>query len=396
MDRNKIRIKLGILSLSTVTGAGSAITSIIPIISLNYPNQSLSNIESLVTITSLSALLSISINSLITKKIGIKNTISIGIKNTISIGLFLGSIMGILPFCLQSYSLILLSRIILGLAIGLYSPHAISLISYFYKGEERATLLGFQMGITALGNAILLLICGVLSYFNWRFTFFVYAFLGVIGVVVKLFVPSANNSEEIKKSTREKLSPQLKKLLILCFFTFLIIWGVQLKLPTFIVHEKIGNTATSSTLLALMNIAGMLAGMSFGYFYKKAKKMVLPIGFLGAAVSVLILTIFKGKISIFIFGILFNFIYSFTGPYITLQINSQAKQNQLTKVNSLLMVSMIGSAFLAPYIWNTLTGFFGSSSNTVVSFWLMITALFTIGVFLLIYSLKSKDNFGDN
>jgi len=78
MITKNILKKVGILCISTVTGSATAIASIIPILSINYPNQSLSSIESLVTISSLSALFTILTNNWITKRIDVKQTIILG------------------------------------------------------------------------------------------------------------------------------------------------------------------------------------------------------------------------------------------------------------------------------------------------------------------------------
>lgn len=160
--------QMGVLSLSLVTGAATAVTTIIPMLAQNFPKQSLSSIESLITISSCSALVTIFINERIVQWIGLKRTI-------IS-GLLIGMAAGIAPFFFTNYFLFVCTRILLGLGIGLYSPHAISLIALFYKGEQRNILLGMQMGISALGNALLLISSGFLAAFYWKVAFFVYLY----------------------------------------------------------------------------------------------------------------------------------------------------------------------------------------------------------------------------
>ena len=59
-----------------------------------------------------------------------------------------------------------------------------------------------------------------------------------------------------------------------------------------------------------VNIAGMLAGLSFGLMYKKFKLFLLPIGFLLAALSVFGMINSYSWMMIFIFAVLFNFVYS--------------------------------------------------------------------------------------
>ncbi|MBM7712814.1 MFS transporter [Enterococcus xiangfangensis] len=373
--------KIGIVSLSSVTGAASIIASVIPLLAVAYPNQSLTSVESLVTISSLSALVTILLNNFIVRKIGIKPTIIAG--------LFLGAISGILPFFVSNYYLFLCLRIILGIGIGLYSPHAISLISLFYSGRERTKLLGIQMGISALGNAILLFIAGWLASFGWRWTFFVYSSLAVIALLILSKVPNVT----IKKAESKKVRPLNKTVtlyIILCFLTFLIIWGVQLKLPAYLVENSISSSSKSGMLLSLMNIAGMCAGLSFSFFFDRIKRFLLPISYIGAAICVWGILLSANFLFISLFSILFNFIYSFTGPSIILKANSLAEEDQIIKVNSLISSTTILSMYLAPLCWNFFTGLFSREDNVSVTFSLIIASLFFIGVVIFLSYLLKK------
>lgn len=379
---NDVKKKLGILSLSTVTGAATAITTIIPLIAAQYPAQSTANIESLVTISGLTSLITILLNDWITQKIGLKHTILIG--------LISGMFFGIFPFFIANYPFFLLTRICLGLAIGLYAPHGISLISYFYSGQERTVLLGMQMGITALGNAILLFLSGTLTRFGWQFTFFVYLSLGLIALLIFLFVPTISAETSGKDQTNAAFSPRLIHYLLLCFVTFLIIWGIQLKLPTYLAYLGIASSEKAGLLLGVMNIAGMLAGLAFGYLYKYLNSLLLPLGYLGAGLSVVGMLLFHGWGTVFVFGILFNFLYSFTGPTIVLKINQLAKPEQLTKANSLIMTATILSSYAAPFFWNTLTILLHQTEDVFFTYLLVALSLFIVGIILLGYYGKTR------
>ena len=373
--------KISILSLSLVTGIATIITTIIPLLVSAFPNKGITSIESLVTVSSLSALVTILLNERISE--------IIGIKKTILCGLLLSAIMGTIPFFIESYSLIYLSRIILGFGIGLYSPHAIALISLFFTGDERNHLLGMQMGIGALGNAVLLFCSGWLAKISWQHTFLIYLVTLIIFAFIFFYVPeiTKDKSEQQKSS---KLDGTIKRYLALCFVTFVIIWGVQLKIPSYLVFRGISSTAKAGLTLSLMNVAGMLAGFSFGMFYKKVSLWLLPIGFLGAAISVVGMLLAKTEGFVLIWAILFNFIYSFTGPTIVLKVNEIAEKSQLTKVNAYIMLSTILSSYASPFIWNGLSSFFTKDNQILLSLWLMGGTLAIISVFLFIYIKKQK------
>ncbi|MGF2146132.1 MFS transporter [Vagococcus fluvialis] len=373
--------KISILSLSLVTGIATVITVIIPLLVTVFPNNSMTSIESLVTISSLSALISILFNEKIIELIGIKKTILSG--------LLISGVMGVIPFFIDSFSLILVSRIFLGIGIGLYSPHAISLISLFFEGNERNTLLGMQMGIGALGNAVLLIISGWLAKISWQHTFLIYLVTLVIFSLILCFVPKV---EYHKKGSVEvgKFNKNIINYLVLCFVTFIIIWGVQLKIPSYLVYREITSTAKAGMVLSLMNVAGVFAGFSYGYFYKKISLWLLPLGFLGAGVSVIGLLLSKSEWWILFWAVLFNFIYSYTGPTIVLKLNEAAKDSQLTKVNSFIMLSTILSSYVSPFIWNNISKLVVNENQLLVSLWLMGMTLLIISSGLFICIRKRK------
>jgi hypothetical protein len=176
----------------------------------------------------------------------------------------------------------------------------------------------------------------------------------------------------------------------LCFVTFIIIWGVQLKIPSYLVYREITSTAKAGMVLSLMNVAGMFAGFSFGYLYKKISLWLLPLGFLGAGVSVIGLLLSKSEWWILFWAVLFNFIYSYTGPTIVLKLNEVAKDSQLTKVNSFIMLSTILSSYVSPFIWNNISKLVVNENQLLVSLWLMGMTLLIISLGLFICIRKRK------
>lgn len=78
--------KISILSLSLVTGVGTSMTVIIPLMAIQFPRQSLTSLESFVTITSLSALVTILMNDFLVRRWGIKKVVLVGLISTMIFG----------------------------------------------------------------------------------------------------------------------------------------------------------------------------------------------------------------------------------------------------------------------------------------------------------------------
>lgn len=371
MRQPPLKTTISILSLSTVSGITTVITGILTQLKQSFPTVPTTIIEWIVTIANFSALLTLMFNSSLVKKFGVR-------KIVIS-GLILSSIMGIIPVFTSNLWLIMLSRIFLGLGIGLFSPHAISLIAHTYHGELRARLLGYQTGFSALGNAVLLGLAGLLIGLNWHAVFWLHIILLIVALLIYFFVPEPNNEIDEIKTEIVKLPRRQWKMIFLTFVTYLLIWGIQLKLPSYFESRNFGNAQILNLTLSAMNIGGLIAGLTFGYLHKYLHRYVLTLGYIGAALSVLLLYLTKNPNISIGSAVFFNFIYSYTGPYLIFTSNKGLKSSQVNTLSSYITISTIISAFFAPLIWNLLGQLGPSTLPDNVFLWIiLILILLTI------------------
>lgn len=360
----RLTTTVSILSLSTVTGITTAITGIIPQFKRAFPRVPTTLIEWVVTIANCSALITLLLNPRLTNRWGLRPVV-------IS-GLLLSAVMGLIPAFTTNFTVIMLSRLGLGLGVGLFSPHAISLLTHSFTGELRARLLGYQTGLSALGNAVLLGLAGLLIGISWHAVFWLYGGLVIIAGLVARFVPEPTSATPVTTTEQASLPRHQWLLLGLTFITYLLIWGVQLKLPSFFAARHFGNAATINLTLAAMNIGGLLAGLTFGYLHRILHRYTLTLGYAGAAGSVLVLWLAPNATIAIGAAVFFNFIYSYTGPYLVFTSNTGLDASQVNVLSSYLTIATIISAFFAPLVWNGL-GQLGPQSLTAnVLIWIML------------------------
>lgn len=340
---------VSILSLSTVSSISTVITGIIPQLERQFPQVPTTVIEWVVTLANLTALVTLLINPQLTQRFGIRRVVITG--------LLLSAVAGAFPTLSTNFTVILISRGILGLGIGLFSPHAISLIAHVYHGDLRARLLGYQTGLSALGNAVLLAVAGWLVVISWQAVFWLYLVLALIALLVWRFVPETNDVTTTKTG-HAKLPSSHWGLAGLTFITYLLIWGVQLKLPSLFANRHFGDASVLNWTLASMNLGGLIAGMTFGLLHKRLHRYTLTLGYAGAAISVLLLLVTRQASIAIGAAIFFNFIYSYTGPYLVFTSNAGLADDQINTMSSYLTIATIISAFFAPLVWN-LVGHWG-------------------------------------
>ncbi|WBF40506.1 MFS transporter [Lactiplantibacillus plantarum] len=234
----RLTTTISILSLSTVTGITTVITGIIPQLKRTFPTVPTTLIEWLVTIANCSALITLLLNPRLTSRWGLRPIV-------IS-GLLISAIMGLIPAITTNFTVIMVSRLGLGLGVGLFSPHAISLLTHSFTGDLRARLLGYQTGLSALGNAILLGLAGLLISLSWHAVFWLYGLLVIVAGGVAWFVPEPtvpSTTTNHARTEKTQLPRHQWTLLGLTFITYLLIWGVQLKLPSYFSARHFGNAA---------------------------------------------------------------------------------------------------------------------------------------------------------
>ncbi|QFQ92673.1 MFS transporter [Lacticaseibacillus manihotivorans] len=333
-----------ILSLSAVGGVSTLITGIIPQLQHEFPSVPTTLIEWSVTLANLSALVTLILNPKLTQKFGVRHVVVFG--------LLLSGIFGALPALSASFAWLMACRAMLGLGIGLFSPHAISLIAHVYHGEFKTRLMGYQTGISALGNAVLLAVAGILIALSWRAVFGLYLLLIPLAGLAYRVLPQRTSLTPNQKGLKLKLPRLQISLCLLAFVTYLIIWGVQLKLPALFVQHHFGNSQLANWTLSAMNLGGLLAGLTFGRVHRKLASKTLTLGYLGAAAAVLIM-LFSKQPAIAIFSaIFFNYIYSYTGPYLVWRSSLSLSDHLIDLVSSTLTIATIISAFFAPVVWN--------------------------------------------
>jgi Arabinose efflux permease len=341
-------VLITVLSLSLVSGVSSLITGILPQLQQAFPEASATLIEWLVTSANLSALVTLLLNPKLTQHFGNRHVIITG--------LLLSALAGSWPFFSRGFWTMMVSRIILGFGVGLFSPHAISLIVQLYQGDLRARLLGYQTGLTALGNALFLLAASLLVAQNWHHIFWLYLVLIINALLAIYWLPTVIPPAKITDKQLTKLPLPRKKwaLLGLIFLTYLLIWGVQLKLPSLFTSHHWGGAKLINLTLALMNLGGLIAGLTFGPVHRRLQRRTLTLGYVGACLTVVGLLLAPNAGIAVIMAISFNYIYSYTGPYLVLHGQMGLDQQQIQQMSSWLTITTIISAFFAPLIWNLL------------------------------------------
>ena len=77
---------------------------------------------------------------------------------------------------LQIITIIIISRIFLGISVGMSMTIVITLIADYFEGLERQKFVGLQVAFMSLGGILFIGLGGVLADISWRVPFLIYLF----------------------------------------------------------------------------------------------------------------------------------------------------------------------------------------------------------------------------
>ena len=274
-------------------------------------------------------------------------------------GLLLFSTSGLLPLVVQDYPLIFLSRLLFGLGTGMINAKAISIISERYSGNDKTRMLGYRGSAEVVGSAILTFIVGQLLPLGWPAIFAVYGGGYLILLLYILFVPYPKEKKqaslkEKKKGFARLRPPQWRFSLMLAVIAGIIICFnsiISLRVPDIIVDARMGTATTAGTVLSLMQLTGIVAGVGFAsltHVFKKNLLMIMCFGF-GLALALIGLS---GQLWSLVLGtLLAGFTYSTGVTSIFYHLSEKIPTNLLNLATSLVLIGCnLGSALSSFFI----------------------------------------------
>ena len=188
-------------------------------------------------------------------------------RQLIMTGLILLSSAGIFPFFVQLYPLVLLSRLIFGMGIGLINAKAISIISQRYQGKERVQMLGIRGSVELIGGASCSLLVGQLLKIHWTLAFYLWFWFYHPSYVPPLCTTNGADREERGTKSKQGLDKKdlamILGMALLAGFVICVNSSISLRVPLFQVDGKTIASGQSALVLSLEQGIGIVAGLSF-------------------------------------------------------------------------------------------------------------------------------------
>lgn len=340
--------RISLLSLSLILISSFSITAGLPAMKAYFGQLGYSGaqVELLVSLPAFSVVAMLFLNSFVERWLSERQMIIIG--------LLVMSTSGLVPLVLQDYPLIFLSRIFFGLGTGMINAKAISIISERYKGNDKTRMLGYRGSAEVVGAAILTFMVGQLLPLGWPAIFSVYGAGYLILFFYILFVPYPKENRQVAVKVQKKgnsLSlrpPQWRFSLMLAVIAGVIICFnsiISLRLPEVIVDARMGTATTAGTVLSIMQLIGIVAGVSFASLTHLFKKQLLMIMCFGFGISLVLIGLSTQLWLLVLATLLAGFTYSTGVTGIFYHLSEKIPTNLLNLATSLVLIGCnLGSA----------------------------------------------------
>lgn len=353
-ERNKKnwKLKVGILGISLFLQVAGSNLAAIPLIAKSFPRESITSIQALFTIPSFTIMLFILFSNAVIKWFGKRNTVIIG--------MIVAVIGGIVPFFTNNFTIIVISRLLVGAGIGLFTSLAVSLIGDCFSGEEQKTLIGIQGAMGTLGNSSMTFVSGLLLGIKWQATFLYFLIiipfliLFMMGYTPKMEKETTiGTNNDVAKNDQTKKHIKLSGLIYIAFlmlFLYFSAFMVEATASALVIEQNhLANQNALSTEIAIAGLIGAVISMAYSRIFKVLKHFTPAVAVACGAIGFIICSKAANMI-IFFFGLLLIMIANLIIPYVYDTILGEVDNSISNMIISIAQVCNNLGAFASPYV----------------------------------------------
>ena len=370
--------RASILALSLVLITSFSISSALPAMFDYYQGYPKEQIELLVSLPSFGIMIMLVLNGFLERLFPERLQISLG--------LLILSIGGTAPFWYQEYNFVFAMRILFGLGVGMINAKAISIISERYHGKTRIQMLGLRGSAEVVGASILTLVVGQLLSLGWTVTFLAYSAGFLVLILYLLFVPYGKEKKETKKKEAEttRLTGQMKGLIFLLAVEAAVVvctnTAITIRIPSLMVERGLGDAQLSSLVLSIMQLIGILAGVSFSFFISLFKERLLLWSGITFGLGQIVIALSPSLGVMVVGSVVAGFSYSVALTTVFQLLSERIPAKLLNQATSFAVLGCSFGAFTTPFILGAI-GFVtqnGMLVFTILGCWLIVTSIFVM------------------
>ncbi|VSX40410.1 major facilitator superfamily transporter-efflux [Streptococcus pneumoniae] len=340
--------RASILALSLVLITSFSISSALPAMFDYYQGYSKEQIELLVSLPSFGIMMMLLLNGFLEK--------IFPERLQISLGLLILSLSGTAPFWYQAYPFVFGTRLLFGLGLGMINAKAISIISERYQGKRRIQMLGLRASAEVVGASLITLAVGQLLAFGWTAIFLAYSAGFLVLPLYLLFVPYGKSKKEVKKRAKEasRLTREMKGLIFTLAIEAAVVvctnTAITIRIPSLMVERGLGDAQLSSFVLSIMQLIGIVAGVSFSFLISIFKEKLLLWSGITFGLGQIVIALSSSLWVVVAGSVLAGFAYSVVLTTVFQLVSERIPAKLLNQATSFAVLGCSFGAFTTPFV----------------------------------------------
>lgn len=342
---NQRSLTVSILSLSLLTVmAGAAVAPALGVIKEYFAGSDQLFVQMII---SMPALMIVVTNLFFGKLAG-----KFGAKTLVITGLLLYTVGGCAAGLFNSIGLVLATRALVGIGVGIIMPLSTGLLSYYFLPERQEGLMGWSSAMNQMGGVAATLISGILANVSWRLSFLVYL-MGLISIVLCLmFLPNDRIGAETpaKEKSSEHAFGKYFKYIIAMFLLMTAFFLYPANFAIVTAAEGIIPMKFTSVIMAGMDLVAFFGGLLFvsvkklcGRYAKYAAPALFTFGYA-------LLSFTGGWAGVLIGSACVGFANGCGVPCIISAASKAAGRSAVTAVMPLISAALYLAQFLSPFL----------------------------------------------
>ena len=371
----KAKIIIAIISISFIQGLQYSVSPVLDQIQEHYPEVSRSLIQMLITQPAFLAMIVALFSGWLVVKVSKKRLLVFGA--------FVAGVTGFLPFLADDFRLLMLSRTLYGIGLGIATALNTAIVADFFEGDERVSVMGIQAASIGAGMVVVATLSGILGSYGYEFVYYTHIIGCVSMMLVAGFLPETGKAMLIK-TEKIHLTKEVFIVSLLGAIEFMFLITFTTNIAMHISGTLTGNTSVSGTLTGIFSATQIVIGMTLGLITKVTKKYTLPIAMLCFSVGGLILVCFPSSYLLLMLGAVFcGFSQGVFVPRAMVDVANAVKPVATAMAAAVFTCAICVGQLISPTVLNTASKLiFGDITTTYV--YLISTVTMTIVAMLLI------------
>lgn len=346
MEQGKGKIKLAIFSFAILMMGVMGIASGLHVIGQHFSDVPQTSIQLLIT---LPCIIIIIVNPIVGK---LQEVISM--KTLVLFGILCFLIGGVVPAFIDSFTVILVFRGILGIGVGTVQVLSSALVAAYFEGDERSKVMGQMTSAQMIGCAIMVFVSGYLALAGWNITFYVHLISVISLICVAAFLPKPKPAKAAAMESGSTEKPKLTGAAVGWAVTMFIYFISGMILATymafFIAEQNLGTAAQAGQATMIFAIGGFLMGLVFGKLMQFAKNASLAVGLFMGLVAYLLVALASNIFLVYLGSLIFGFCVSTVFASIMVGTSMSVKPIAVPLAMAIVVMGQNLGSFLCPYI----------------------------------------------